>query len=331
MRGLSFLALAALLIAAPILAIAKGAGAQAPGADLAQANALLQAGEADKALALLEPVVQQDANNAEAHNLECRVWLTVGRFDDAVKECEKVVKLQPEISMNHLWLGRALGEKADKASFVSAYSLAKRVRTEFEEAIRLDGRNAEALESMGEFDCDAPGVVGGGLDKAEAVAAQLEKVDVPRAHELRAEIAEQRKDYDAAEREYKEAIRTGTHPAGQWMTLGSYYLRRERWSDMTAAVRSGATAAQRDKHAAVPLFDGASTLIRANRELPLAAKMLEDYLASSEKSEEAPAFVAYSRLAKVKEQLGDKEAANRDRAAAMALAHEYKPGQISRH
>lgn len=312
-------------------ACAQTQSAQSPGVDLAQASAWLQAGEADKALAMLEPVVQQDASSAEAHNLDCRVWLTLGKFDEAVKECEKAAQLQPESSMNHLWLGRALGEKADKASFLNAYSLAKRLRMEFEEAIRLDSRNAEALASIGEFDCDAPGVVGGGLDKAEAVAAQLEKVDPPRAHELRAQIAEQRKDYDAAEHEYKESIRTGPHPAYQWMALASFYRRRERWSEMAAAVHSGVAAAQRDKHAAVPLYNGASTLIGANRELPLAAKMLEDYLASSNKSEEAPAFVAYSRLARVKEQLGDKVAAEQDRAAATALAHEFTPGQRSRH
>jgi tetratricopeptide (TPR) repeat protein len=178
---------------------------------------------------------------------------------------------------------------------------------------------------LGEFDCDAPGVVGGGVDKAESVAAQLDKVDPPRAHELRAQIAEQRKDDDTGERELREAIKVAQHPAYQWMALASFYRRRERWNEMVAAVRSGAAAAQRDKHAAVALYNGASTLVRANRELPQAAKMLEEYLASSDKSEDGPAFVAYARLAKVKEQLGDKEAAEKDRAAAVALAHDYNP------
>jgi hypothetical protein len=33
------------------------------------------------------------------------------------------------------------------------------------------------------------------------------------------------------------------------------------------------------------------------------------------------------RLARLKEQLGDATAANREQAAALALAHEYKPAQ----
>ena len=53
--------------------------------------------------------------------------------------------------------------------------------------------------------------------------------------------------------------------------------------------------------------------------------MLEDYLASTSKSEEAPAFEAHVRLARLKKQLGDMKAAQRERAAALQLAHDYKP------
>jgi hypothetical protein len=157
------------------------------------------------------------------------------------------------------------------------------------------------------------------------------KVDPPRAYELRAAIAEQRKDYIAAELELKRAIAVGPHPAYQWMALASFYRRRQNWDEMVSAVRSGANAARRDKHASVPLYNGASTLIKANRDLPLAAAMLEEYVASPNKTEEAPAFVAWARLARLKDQLGDQEAATRDMAAATALAHEYNPGLSPRH
>jgi hypothetical protein len=44
-------------------------------------------------------------------------------------------------------------------------------------------------------------------------------------------------------------------------------------------------------------------------------------------TEEAPAFVAHTRLARLKAQLGDKAGASRERSAALALAHDYKPAQ----
>jgi hypothetical protein len=210
---------------------------------------------------------------------------------------------------------------------LSAYSLGKRVRNEFEEAVRLNPRNAEALADLGEFYHSAPGVVGGGLGKAEGVAAQLDKVDGARAHELRGHIAEERKDYGTAEREFKQAITAGAHPAFQWMTLAAFYRHHQRWTEMDAAIHNCVSAAERDKHAGVALYDGSSILVGSNRDLALAAKMLEDYLAGSSKTEEAPAFVAHTRLARLKEQLGDAATAKRERAAALAMAHEYRPAQ----
>jgi tetratricopeptide (TPR) repeat protein len=292
---------------------------------LTQANLYLQAGEADKALALLQSLPQPAS--AQAHNLACRVRFTIEQWDAAIKECEPAVRLDAQNSTYHLWLGRALGEKASRASFLNAFSLAKRVREEFEEAVRLDPRNVQALSDLGEFYYDAPGVVGGGMDKAQSIAAQLDKVDPARAHELRGRMAAAQKDYDTAEHEFKQAIAAGAHPAFQWVTLASFYQQRERWDDMEAAVRSAISAAERDKHAGVALYDGASVLTKAKRDPALAVKMLDDYLAGPSKTEDAPAFVAYVRLARLNAQLGDTAGAQRERAAAIALAHEYKPAQ----
>jgi tetratricopeptide (TPR) repeat protein len=296
---------------------------------LAQVNAALQAGEADKALTLLQSLPQPDT--AEAHNFECRVRYTLEQWDAAVSACEHAVHLDDQNSDFHLWLGRALGEKADRANFLSAYSLAKRVRSEFEESVKLNPRNADALADLGDFYFEAPGAVGGGIDKAEAIAGQLEKVDPARAHDLRARIADGRKDPVTAEREYKQAIAAGPHPALQWVTLASFYRTHQRWTEMESAIHSAVTGAARDTHAAVAFYDGASVLTRANRDLPLAAKMLENYIASPAKTEEAPAFVAYNRLAKLKEKLGDSAAAQQDRDQALALAHDYKPSQEAKH
>jgi hypothetical protein len=312
-------------------AVGIAALAEAPRDPLAQANAALQAGEADRALTLLNAVSLSSTSLAEAHNLRCRVRFTLEEWDAAASECQEAVRLDGQNSSYHLWLGRALGEKADRAFFTTAYALGKRVRVEFEEAARLNPRNAEALADLGEFYYAAPGVVGGGSGKAEGVAAQLDRVDAARAHELRARIAEQGKDLGTAEREFKQAITASGHPAFQWMTLASFYRRHERWTEMVSAVQSGIGAAQRDKHAGVALYNGASTLTKANREPALAAKMIEDYLAGPVKTEEAPAFVAHLRLARLKDQLGDGAAAKRERAAALALAHEYKPAQDLKH
>jgi len=326
-RGLAWRLPAALLWAAiPLCASAEGARAE-----LAQINTALQAGEADRALELIAALPQGGANDAEAQNLECRVRYTLGQWDAAAAACERAVHLDGQSSNNHLWLGRALGERADRASFLSAFSLGKRVRVEFEEAARLDPHNGPALSDLGEFYKEAPGVVGGGMDKAESVAAQLEKFDPARAHQLRAEVAESRKDYATAEQELKQSIASSAHPAFQWTVLASFYLHRQRTADVEGAIRSCITAASHDRTAGVALYDGAGVLISARRDPELAAKMLQDYLSGSSKTEEAPAFIAHYRLARLLEQLGDAAGARREQAAGYELAHEYRPPQDAKH
>ena len=319
------------LTAGLLAALAISASAQVSKETLARADAALQAGEADKALSLLQSLPQSGEGAAEAHNLLCRVRLTLEQWNAAAQECEQAVRLNGQNSDYHLWLGRALGEKASRASFLSAYSLGKRTRSEFEEAVRLNPRNAAALADLGEFYQDAPGIVGGGLDKAEGIAAQLDKVDPARAHELRGRIAEERKDYTTADREFKQAIAVSAHPAFQWSTLASFCRRRGRWEEMDWAISNCVSAAARERRAGVALYNGATVLIQAKRNPALAAKMIEDYLAGPSKTEEAPAFVAHVQLARLKQKLGDAAGAEQEWQAARALASEYKPAQDAKH
>ncbi len=312
---------------APAAAVDRSSAAGWNTGTLIQANMALQAGEADKALGLIESLPQAGADDPVAQNLACRVQFTLGQWDSAVYACEQAVRMEPGNSDNHLWLGRALGEKADKASFITAFSLGKRVLAEFQQAVQLDPRNGEALSDLGEFYIEAPGVVGGGLAKADSVAQELDRINPARAWQLRAGIAQHNNDYAGAENNLKKAIAASRHPALQWATLARFYAARGRWDDMDAAIRNSMNAAERDPHAAVALYDSAGVLIRVNRDPALAIKLLQAYLASPQKTEEAPAFVAYTRLARLQHQLGDAANAQTAQTAAYELAREYRPAQ----
>ncbi len=86
-------------------------------------------------------------------------------------------------------------------------------------------------------------------------------------------------------------------------------------------------SAAHDRFAAVALYDGAGVLIEAKADPEFAATLLQSYLASPYKTEEAPAFKAHVRLARLRVKLGDKTGAQQERAAALALAHDYRPAQ----
>ncbi len=301
--------------------------AQIPAATLSQANADLQAGEADKALAILTPLPTTGDGAAEAQNLLCRVRFTLQQWSQAVAECQQAVNLNGQDSDYHMWLGRVLGQQASHASFLSAYGIAKHSLSEMQAAVKLNPQNGPALSDLGDYYAQAPGIAGGGTDKAQAIALQLDKVDPARAQQLRGDIAMAKKDYTTAENQYRQAATVATEPADYWTVLANFYRGRQRWSDLDAAIQNCISLAAKDPKSGVALYDGAGVLIASKRNPALAAQMLENYLSGSSKSEEAPAFIAHIRLSRLKQELGDTAGAKSELAITAQMAHEFSPAQ----
>lgn len=285
---------------------------------------MIATGRADEALAALRGTIDASPNDAAAHNLRCRVYFSLGQWDRGIGDCEKAVALDPENSRFHLWLGRIYGEKADKSGFMSAASLAGKVRDHFEAAVRLDPNNVEARADLAEFYLEAPGIVGGGRDKAQQQADALLRLEPARGHWVNGRLAEKRKDFDGAEKEYRAAIEATHGSASNWLNLGLFYKHRERWDEMEQTL-GHVRGAPLDRPDA--LVDAADVLIRTQRNLPEAVLLLRAYLSSSAKVEQAPLFKVHYLLGTADEKLGDRESAMAEYRSALDLAHEFQPAQ----
>ncbi len=292
-------------------------------AEAQAAKDLLAAGRVDDAIASLEASIRTAPNQAESYNLLGRSYFVLADWDQAVTDCEKAVALDPGNSRYHLWLGRALGEKAAHSNFLSAAILAKRVRSEFETAVQLSSNSVDARTDLAEFYLEAPGIVGGGRDKAEAEAQTLSRLDPAKAHWVIARIAEKQRDPAAAEKEYRAAVEASHGGANAWINLAFFYRRQERFDDMEDAI-SHATSAQ--MNAPEVLMEAAETLIETGRDFPFAVQLLERYLGNST-VEQAPAFKAHYLLGSVLEKLGDKQRAAQEYRASLSLARDFSRAQ----
>jgi tetratricopeptide (TPR) repeat protein len=281
----------------------------------------LDRGRADSALQKLNDALAQNPSDAEAHNLRCRVYYQEMQWDQAIGDCAAAVQAEPGNSNYHLWLGRAYGQKAERASLFSAYGLARKLNAEFQQAVQLDPRNDAAMADLGEYDVEAPAIVGGGLSRAQALVPQLQAVNAVAALGLEARIAESRKNFDEAETDLKAAIAQSSSPAGPWMDLAAFYRRRGRIDDMVNAAHTGASL---DRQHGPALVDGADNLIKAHREPQTAVVWLQQYLDSAAQSEDAPSFAVRAQLAHLLADQGDTAGAQEQIAAAHALASGYR-------
>jgi tetratricopeptide (TPR) repeat protein len=303
------------LLPAILLFFAVAAAADAP-------QQLLADGRVDQAVQNLEQQIHTTPT-AEAYNLLCRAQFELDAWDAGIPACEKAVSLAPDNGLYHLWLGRIYGEKADRANFLKAAGLAKKVRTEFERAVEFAPNNCEAHIDLAEFYLEAPGMVGGGEDKARAQADLLLTLNPGMAHWVRARIAQKNKDMVTAEQEYRAAIQATHGGARSWLNLAGFYRHTGRLDEMERALRTMET---RPLDHPAALMDGASMLFRTGRSYPMAIRLVRRYLTSAT-DEEWPAFKAHNLLGELLEKQGDRQAAAEEYRTALSMAHTFMRAQ----
>lgn len=290
------------------------------------ARDLIAAGRIDDAIAELNARIAANPNDSEAYHLLSRAYYAVERWDAAISNEDRAVALAPNNSDYHMWLGRAYGEKAGTANVFAAPGFAKKARDQFEKAVQLNGRNSGARRDLAEYYVGAPGFLGGGKDKARAQADQIIASDPAAAHWIRAIVADKEKQYDIAEQELKDAIKSSKSPASQWLDLASFYRRRSRLDDMEQAVYSALKVPNRPL---VTLYDAAEILHRGGRNFSGAIQLLREYLRSGDPSEDSPLFEAHYLLGILLEKTGDRAGAVAEYRATLSLARDFQKAQTA--
>lgn len=283
---------------------------------------ILNAGRVDEAIHALQSEIARSPSDAESYNLLCRAYFMLNEWDPGIEACAHATDLDPRSSLYWLWLGRIYGEKADHAGWFTAAGLAKKVRTAFERAVLLDPKSWEARTDLAEFYLEAPGIVGGGKDKAQAQADVLRTLNPARADWIEGKIAEKNKDYPTAEREYRAAVTDSDSGCRGWLDVASFLRRTNRPEEMEQTLRHLETCPLDHPEA---LLDGANMLLRTGRDSLMAMRLLQRYLSSP--SEEGPAFKAHDLLGQLLEKQGDRRAAAEQYRAALTLAHTYARAQ----
>jgi cytochrome c-type biogenesis protein CcmH/NrfG len=139
---------------------------------------------------------------------------------------------------------------------------------------------------------------------------------------LRGRIAESNHDAASAEQHFRAAIAAAPRSASYWMVLGSFYQKQNDFGRMQQAIRSGLQA---EGGHGEPLVDAAHLLNRAGQDPDTVIRLLREYLASPEKSEDEPAFRVHLLLADLLGKQGDTEGAAREIQAASDIASIYHP------
>jgi tetratricopeptide (TPR) repeat protein len=238
--------------------------------------------------------------------------------DAAVKAFEKAIAADEKNADYHLWLARALGTVAQKASVVRQPFLARRCKTEFERAAQLDPTNIPAREGLVQFYLLAPSVMGGSLEKAREQAEAIFKLNKLHGRMARGTIANKEKDLAGQERELRAAWTEYPDSLSAVTTWANFLVNNQR-ADEAVTVIDRSLATHKDN--VIALFWLGRVTAAAGKQLDRGEKALRTVLASNQLGVDGnpPAANVQYRLGEVLAKKGDKVGARAAYEAALRL------------
>jgi tetratricopeptide (TPR) repeat protein len=249
---------------------------------LTRARQLYQQTRYEEALNLLADL---PAENAAIYALIGECYYMLGEFTKATEAFERAVRLERNNSAYHLWLGRAYGRRAETSTFFRAPGFASKAREQFERAFDLDPKNMEAAGDLFEYYLEAPGFLGGGLEKAVALAEKTKGLDEAEYHYRLARIALSKKQYQDAEEQFRRAMDLAPRQVGRVLDLAKFLAGRGKHQESEAVF---SRASELEPNSPKVMFERAKAYIEAGRNLDKARELLVRFLNSSLSPDDPP-------------------------------------------
>lgn len=206
-------------------------------------------------------------------------YFLLGDFKKSIDALEKAAKLDPSNATVQTWLGRAWGRRAESAFPITAPGYAGKARDAFMKALELNPSSPDTLSDLFMFYLQAPGLVGGGLEKATGLLPQLQKYDPVGYHLAKALIDEKNRNFDAAEMELRQAVAAGPGKIQPLIALGQFLSSRGRYEESDKVF---AQARMDQPGAPRVLYAQAASEVKAKHNLDQARGLLKQYIASTD-------------------------------------------------
>jgi tetratricopeptide (TPR) repeat protein len=205
-------------------------------------------------------------------------YFMLGDAKRASEFFQQAVTTEPGNSVYHHWLGRAYGRRAEMGNPFTALSYASKARLNFEKAVELDPKNSEAVNDLFEYYLEAPGFIGGGMDKAVKIAERIAEHNAAEGNYARARIEEKRQNFHRAEEHLRRAMELAPRQVGRVIDLAKFLAKQGRYEE---SERTFVAAEKLAPNAPRVMYARAATYIETGRNIETARALLEKYLVSA--------------------------------------------------
>jgi hypothetical protein len=190
-----------------------------------------------------------------------------------------------------------------------------------ERVLTIDPRNAQAHVSLVQYYLQAPGIAGGGAEKAREEASRMAALDPVTGEISRGHVARFEKQPAQAERHYRKAAEIDATGMRGPVELASFYAGEKRWNDARGVFEARLAKNAGDTFAAYML---ARLMQSQGADLPRAVELFDRYLAAPALSGGPTHADAWLRKGQALEALGRRA----DAIAALETALTLDPKHV---
>ena len=244
---------------------------------LADAQRDYNSGRYNRTVDAVAEAVAKSPDDASLHFLLGQSYYQLREFTRSVASLERAVQLAPNQSDYHDWLGKSYGRKAEESVLFSAMSWARKTHKEFETAVQLDPNNFEAQRDLIRFEMNAPGLVGGGDDKAQKHIEDLEKIDALQGQLARGEFFVTKKRMGEADGVFAKILESNSDRIGVYFEVADYYRDRANGEKMGQAIAAAEKIDPNDRR--LKFYKGILFVVKGKN--PIEAElMLKSYIST---------------------------------------------------
>jgi Flp pilus assembly protein TadD len=131
------------------------------------------------------------------------------------------------------------------------------------------------MSDLLEYYLEAPGFLGGGFDKAAAVAQKMSQIDAAEGYWAKSKLAEKRKEFRSAEEQLKRALDASPHAVGRVLDLARFLARQGRFQEANQTFAKAEKLGQNDPKV---IYTKAELLIQQKQNLQVAKDLLKRYI-----------------------------------------------------
>ena len=276
----------------------------------------------DEAYKQLSTIAKSHPQYAESRYYLGLILMQKNEQSKAEEYLKQAVAANANDARYHYALATLYGQMAREANMVRQATLAGRVKTHLETAVKLDPKNMNASFMLVGLYSRAPRIMGGDPEKARKVANDMMKYN--RAEGLRALgfVAQSEDKNQEAETHYKNALNASPDSLKYYQSLASFYQTTSKHDDALLVYERAISRFPADKN--LNLQVGRAAALSGAKNTEKAKKYLNTWIAENKQGNERNLANAWYYLGLTEKNGNNLQVARNHFNAALKLNPEHK-------